>query len=152
MKQIDELLYDAICADADLIQYIGGEQQVQSTCFEVSPDEQDNTPIPYLIITYDGFQMKQGTKDCVWETGEDAETATIEIAAESRDEVIKLVRMVRLAIENHMCALYAQGEATPQLDSLHGDGIAWDWMKPCHYTHLTYQVTTNNNDDDEQTS
>ena len=152
MKQIDELLYDAICADADLIQYIGGEQQVQSTCFEVSPDEQDNTPIPYLIVTFDGFQLSQGTKDAVWESDEDSVSASVEIAAESPREVHKLTRMVRRAIENHMCQLYTEGKRIPQLNSLRSDGIAWDWLKPCYYTHLTYQVTTNNDDDDEQTS
>ena len=152
MKQIDELLYDAICADADLIQYIGGEQQVQSTCFEVSPDEQDNTPIPYLIVIFDGFQNNAGTKDAVWESDEDSVSASVEIAAESPREVHKLTRMVRKAIENHMCQLYTEGERIPQLNSLRSYGIAWDCLKPCYYTHLTYQVTTNNNDDDEQTS
>lgn len=151
MKQIDELLYDAICADADLIQYIGGEQQVQSTCFEVSPDEKDNTPTPYLIVTFDGFQPSQGTKDAVWESDEDSVSASVEIAAESPDEVHKLTRMVRRAIEKHMCQLYIEDKRIPQLNSLRSDGIAWDWLKPCYYTHLTYQVTTNN-DDDEQTS
>ena len=152
MKQIDELLYDGICADADLIKYIGGAQQVRSTCFEVSPVDKDNTPIPYLIVTFDGFQLSQGTKDVVWESDEDSVSASVEIAAGSPDEVHKLTRMVRRAIENHMCQLYTEGKCIPQLDSLRSDGIAWDWLKPCYYTHLTYQVTVNNNDDDEQTS
>lgn len=150
MKQIDELLYDAICADADLIQYIGGEQQVQSTCFEVSPDEQDNTPIPYLIVTFDGFQLSQGTKDAVWESDEDSVFASVEIAAESPREVHKLTRMVRRAIENHMCQLYTNGKRIPQLNSLRSDGIAWDWLKPCYYQHLIYQCTIKAENDDEQ--
>ena len=37
MFKLDELLYNAICADADLMTVIGG--RVESTCFEVSPDE-----------------------------------------------------------------------------------------------------------------
>ena len=60
MKQLDELIYDAICADDDLMDAIGG--RVESTCFEVSPEEQDNTPVPYLIVTDDGFQNNLGTK------------------------------------------------------------------------------------------
>ena len=37
MKQVDELIYDAIRADSDLMTAIKGN--VVSTCFEVSPDE-----------------------------------------------------------------------------------------------------------------
>ena len=150
MKQIDELLYDGICADDDLIEYIGGAQQVQSTCFEVSPEDQDNTPLPYLIVTFDGFQLGQGSKDFLWEGPEDVVSATVEIAAESRDEVVKLMGMVRRAVENHMVQLYESGQQIPQLDSLQGSGIAWDWLKPCYYTHLTYQVTTSNTDNDDE--
>ena len=98
MKQIDELIYDAIRADEGLMTASGG--RVVSTCFEVSPDEQDNTPIPYLIVTYDGFQLSQGTKDAVWESDEDSVSASVEIAAESPREVHKLTRMVRRAIDN----------------------------------------------------
>ena len=63
MKQVDEIIYDAICADAALMEAIGN--RVVSTCFEVSPTEQDNTPIPYVIVTADGFQNQVGSKDTV---------------------------------------------------------------------------------------
>ena len=62
---IDRIIYNAICADADLMEAIGS--RVKSTCFEVSPDEQDNTPLPYIIVTDDGFRMQPSNKDCVWE-------------------------------------------------------------------------------------
>ena len=70
MKQVDEIIYDAIKADSDLMTAIGG--RVVSTCFEIPPTDEDNTPLPNIIITDDGFQNQQTTKDCVWnfvETG-----------------------------------------------------------------------------------
>ena len=141
MKQLDELIYDAICADDDLMDAIGG--RVESTCFEVSPEEQDNTPVPYLIVTDDGFQNNLGTKDTIWEGDEDAVRATVEVAGNSPAEVKQLVKMVRRAVENHMVSLCNEGEDTPQLDSLQSQGIAWDWMKPCYYQHLMYNCTVN---------
>ena len=51
MKQVDEIIYDAICADAALMEYIGN--RVVSTCFEVGPDDMDNTPLPCIIVTDD---------------------------------------------------------------------------------------------------
>ena len=44
MLRLDKIFFDAITADAGLMQAVGG--RVKSTCFEVSPDEQDNPPQP----------------------------------------------------------------------------------------------------------
>ena len=52
MKSLDEIIYDAICADAALMEAIGS--RVVSTCFEVSPEDHDNTPLPNIIVTDDG--------------------------------------------------------------------------------------------------
>ena len=49
MKTVDELIYEAIKADEQLMQTIGGH--VVSTCFEIPPDQEDNTPLPNIIIT-----------------------------------------------------------------------------------------------------
>lgn len=147
MKQVDEIIYDAICADADLMTAVGS--RVVSTCFEVAPDEQDNTPVPYIIVTDDGFQNQQGTKDTVWESDEDRVQTSVEVAAASPGEVKALLRKVRRAVETYIVSLYNAGENTPQLESLQSDGLAWDWMKPCYYQRLTYQCTTKADTDDE---
>lgn len=139
MKQIDEIIYDAICADTDLMTAIGN--RVVSTCFEVPPTEDDNTPLPNIIITDDGFVNQLTTKDMLWEAAEDRVRVSVDIAASSPNEVKQLVRMVRRAIETHIESLYQQGEDIPTLDSLTSDGIAWDWMKPCYYQQIAYQCT-----------
>lgn len=138
MKQIDEIIYDAICADEDLMEAIGN--RVVSTCFEVSPEEADNTPLPNIIITDDGFQANMTTKDDIWEADEDRCQATVDIAAESPVEVKQLVRAVRRAINNHVILLSQQDEAIPALQSLTSDGIGWDWMRPSYYQKLYYTV------------
>ena len=139
MKSVDEIIYDAICADAALMEAIGS--RVVSTCFEVPPAEADNTPLPNIIVTDDGFQNQNGTKDCVWESGEDRVQATVDVAADSPKEVKRLIRMVRRAVENYIILMSATDGCIPELDSLSSNGIAWDWMKPCYYQQLSYQCT-----------
>ena len=148
MKQVDEIIYDAIKADTDLMTAIGG--RLVSTCFEVPPTEDDNTPIPNIIITDDGFQNQQTTKDCVWEAAEDRVQVGVDVAASSPDEVKALIRKVRRAVEQYVATMYGNGEDIPELESLSSDGLAWDWMKPCYYQRLNYQCITNADIDDEQ--
>lgn len=146
MTDLDVILYQALTADADLMEAVGG--RIQSTCFEVGPDEPDNTPLPYIIVTDDGFQNQQTTKDYLWESIEDRVQATIEIGATSKNEVQTLLKACRRAVENQISHLAEQGYAIPQLEGLRSDGIAWDWMKPCYYTHLIYECTINTEDNE----
>lgn len=139
MKSVDEIIYDAICADTALMEAIGS--RVVSTCFEVPPAEADNTPLPNIIVTDDGFQNQVGSKDTVWESGEDRVQATVDVAASSPEEVRRLIRMVRRAVENHIILMSATDGCIPELESLSSGGMAWDWMKPCYYQQITYQCT-----------
>lgn len=141
MKQVDEIIYDAIRADEELMTAISGH--VVSTCFEVSPTDADNTPLPYIIVTDDGFQNQVESKDDSWEGTEDRVSVGVEVAAESPQDVKRLIRMVRQAVASYIEQMYDDGEDTPELDSLSSDGLAWDWTKPCYYQRLTYQCITN---------
>jgi len=141
MKQVDEIIYDAIRADEELMTAISGH--VVSTCFEVSPTDADNTPLPYIIVTDDGFQNQVESKDDGWESKEDRVSVGVEVAAESPHDVKRLIRMVRQAVASYIEQMYDDGEDIPELDSLSSDGLAWDWSKPCYYQRLTYQCITN---------
>lgn len=146
MKQVDELIYNAIVANEQLMNVIGG--RVVSTCFEVPPGEDDNTPLPNIIITDDGMQNNITTKDCVWEGAEDQVQVTVDIAAHSPTEVKDIMRKVRKAVEVYMASL---GNEMPTLINLTAGELAWDWMKPCYYQPLIYQcVTKADIEDDEQ--
>ena len=148
MKQVDEIIYDAIRADEPLMTAIGG--RVVSTCFEVSPDETDNTPLPNIIVTDDGFQNQDTTKDSVWEGEDDEVQVTVDIAAKSPNEVKDLVRMVRRAVSRYIIGMYENREVIPELDKLSSDGLQWDWMRPCYYQKLTYNCAIKSTTDDEQ--
>jgi hypothetical protein len=129
-------------ADADLVLAVGG--RIESTCFEVSPDEQDNTPLPCIIVTDDGLSNQPTDKDIEWEAGEDRVQASVEVDAKDPKQVKQLIRMVRKAISNYITSLYENGEEIPCLQSVQTNGVAWDWMKPCYHSTITYQCDVQN--------
>ena len=137
MLQLDEILYNAVRADAALMEAVGG--RVVSTCFEVSPDDKDNTLLPCIIINDDGRQAQPETKDSGWLLSEWKVQADIEVDAESPKDVDRIIEMANRAVAAYVATLpYAD---TPQLDSIQTQGKAWDWMKPCYHDRLIYQCT-----------
>ena len=145
-KELDEIIYDALKANETIVEETGG--RIKSTCFEVPPTEDDNTPIPYIIITDDPYQNEMGTKDSVWEGNTDHVQASVIIAADSPASVKRLRRLVRKAIgdyivENRTGYIYLTAESN--------DGIQWDWSKPCYYDTIHYSCDMDVNlEDDEQ--
>ena len=140
--ELDELFFNALMEDADLVLAVGG--RIESTCFEVSPDEQDNTPLPCIIVTDDGLSNQPTDKDIEWEAGEDRVQASVEVDAKDPKQVKQLIRMVRKAISNYIMSLYEKGEEIPCLQSVQTNGVAWDWMKPCYHSTITYQCDVEN--------
>ena len=149
MLRLDKIFFDAISADADLMTIIGG--RVKSTCFEVSPDEQDNTPLPYIIVTDEGKLPAQTTKDDEWMPSMWRVSVGIEVGADSLNEVDAIVMKVMQAIANHIQALYSQGEDIPYLNEgfPQTQGVAWDWAKPCYFDVVHYQCDVDNTNDNE---
>ena len=148
--ELDELFFNALMADAEVVLAVGG--RIESTCFEVAPDEKDNTQLPNIIITDDGLTNQPTSKDMEWEAEIDRVQASVDVAAEDPKQVKQLIRMVRKAIANYIEGLAAKGEDIPYLQSLQTNGVAWDWMKPCYHSTITYQCDVENRNDDEQES
>ena len=140
--ELDELFFNALMADADLVLAVGG--RIESTCFEVSPEDQDNTQLPCIIVTDDGLTNNLTTKDTEWESDEDRVQASVEIDAESPKRVKQLIQMVRKAIANYIESLADNGEEIPCLQSVQTNGVAWDWMKPCYHSTITYTCDIEN--------
>jgi hypothetical protein len=146
MLKLDQLIYNAICADSELMTTIGN--RVESTCFEVSPDAKDNTPLPYIVIRDEGKQPAQATKDDDWMPSMWQMGAAIEVGAKDPNEVDDIAMMAMKAVNNYITDLYNQGEYIPNL--LEGfpktDGVQWDWMKPCYWDLVHYVCDVQNNE------
>jgi hypothetical protein len=70
--------------------------------------------------------------------------ASIEVDAKDPKDVKELIRMVRKAIANYIASLSEKGEDIPYLQSVQTNGVAWDWMKPCYHSTITYQCDVEN--------
>jgi hypothetical protein len=141
--ELDELFFNALMADADLVLAVGG--RIESTCFEVAPDDKDNTELPNIIIMDDGLTNQPTTKDMEWEADEDRVQASVDVAAKNPKQVKQLIRMVRKAIANYIKDMDDKGEEIPLLQSLQTTGVEWDWMKPCYHSVMIYQCDVENN-------
>jgi hypothetical protein len=150
MLRLDKIFFDAITADAELMQAVGG--RVKSTCYEVSPDEQDNTPLPYILILDEGKQPAQTTKDDVWMPSQWRVGAGVEVGAKSPNDVDTLVMKAMKAIAEYISNLADQGEKIPWLNEgfPQTQGVAWDWTKPCYFDVAHYQCDVDNTNGDEQ--
>lgn len=137
--ELDEIIYAALTADSTLASDTGG--RIYSTCVEVPPVEDDNIPLPYIVIAEGSGQNDLGSKDTVWESGMDVVSAGVIISAESPLEVKRLRRLVRAAVSSYVGSMTT---GRPWLRSLITDGIAWDWTKPCYYDTLHYQCDMEN--------
>ena len=132
--ELDEIIYNALTADTQVMSAIGG--RIKSTCIEVPPTDEDNTPLPYIIIAEESSQNDQGTKDDVWESDVDIVNVGVIVSATSPKAVKRLRRMVRKAIGSYIESIT---EDIPYLRSLSWEGISWDWTKTCYYDTLHYQ-------------
>jgi len=150
MLRLDKIFFDAITSDAGLMQAVGG--RVKSTCFEVSPDEKDNTPTPYIIIMDEGKQPAQTTKDDGWLPSQWRVGAGVEVAADSPNVVDALMMKVIKVIANHINTLTNQGEDTPWLNEgfPQTQGVSWDWTKPCYFDVAHYQCDIDFTDDEQE--
>lgn len=144
-KDLDEIIYAALTikpsedggelTTAEKIQALT-EGRIYSTCVEVPPTEDDNTPVPYIVITDDQTSNEQGTKDNIWEGITDHVAASVYINATSPYDVRILRRLVRKAVTEYVMAM--ENQDPPFLTALTQEGIAWDWTKPCYYDTLHY--------------
>jgi hypothetical protein len=132
--ELDEIIYTALTDNEQLMDDTGG--RIYSTCVEVPPVEDDNTPLPYIIIAEGASQNDLGTKDTMWESYMDVVNVSVIISGASPKAVKTLRRQVRAAVSSYVESMT---EDIPYLRALTTDGIAWDWTKPCYYDSLHYQ-------------
>ena len=140
--ELDELFFNALMADAEVVLAVGG--RIESTCFEVAPDDKDNTKLPNIIIMDDGLTNQPTSKDMEWEADEDRVQASVDVAAKNPKQVKQLIRMVRKAIANYIKGMDDKGEEIPYLQSLQTTGVEWDRMKPCYHSVMIYQCDVEN--------
>lgn len=141
----DKVFYNALRSNADLMTQVGG--RIESTSIPVPDDEFENTPVPYVIITFDDLQNEGFTKDNSFEGDTDRVQVGIVVAANTRDDLGDIMQAIRAIIiayfedgQNHT---YDDYDLVPNSYTFSAGQIGYDPDKPCYYQTLTYNCDTN---------
>ena len=141
----DKVFYNALRSNAALMAAVGG--RIESTSIPVPDEEFENTPLPYVIITFDGLQNEGYSKDNSYEGFVDKVQVSIEVAADNRDDLGDIMQTIRETVvayfedtEGHAWDDY---DYVPTNYTFTASPVAYDSMKPCYYQTLTYNCDTN---------
>lgn len=141
----DKVFYNALRSNATLMERVGG--RIESTSIPVPDDKFLDTPVPYIIITFDGLQNEGFTKDNSYEGDQDKVQVSIEVAADTRDDLGEIMQTIRETIieyfEDDDGHAWDDYQYIPTNYTFTASPVGYDSMKPCYYQTLTYNCDTN---------
>lgn len=129
---------------------------VYNTTIPVPDAELDNTPVPYVIVMFNGLQNGDQTKDSQYEGGTDHVQIGIEVVADTRDKLADLVTSIRRTVRTFFENAQPTDEdfdLIPIDYTFSAERIFYDDMKPAYGQMLNYQCdmdVTLTDDDNEQ--
>lgn len=144
--QTDIVFVKALRSNATLIQQLPAGD-VYNTTIALPDEEAENAPLPYVIVSFDGLNNQDTTKDSSYEGLTDTVTIGIEIAAETRPQLAAFAIMVRQTIAayfaEHVQDVQDEDYALiPNAYTTSAQGVQYDSWKPCFWQRLSYQCET----------
>ena len=140
----DSIFIAAIQSNPALVDLIGG--RLYGTAIPLPDEDADNVPVPYIIVTFNGLNNQNETKDDVYESNNDTVNIGVEVTGETIDKLHELTKAVRDTILS-----YFRSHETDISDyTFSADAIQYDSLKPCYWQTLRYQCEVENLNDDEQ--
>ena len=144
--QTDIIFVKALRSNAELIgQLPAGD--VYNTAIALPDEEAENAPLPYIIVSFDGLNNQDTTKDDAFESESDSVQIGITICTGEREELGEMAVAVRTTIREYFREHY--GDTTdedfaliPNDITLNAQGVQYDSMKPCFWQVLNYQCDT----------
>ena len=139
----DKVFYNALRSNADLMATVGG--RIESTSIPVPDDQLDNEPVPYVIISFDGLQNEGFTKDNSYEGDTDKVQVSIDVTAQTRDELGDLMQTIRKTVIDYFEGIQKTDDDWPLIPNNYtfsASPVGYDSMKPCYYQTLTYNCDT----------
>lgn len=140
---LDAVFINALSADSALMEDI--DSNLYGTAIPVPDKDTVNTPLPFVIVTFDGMRNDTSDKDIDdMEGSEDIVTISVEVAAKTLDELHQLTTVIRNDIRDYMSNAdnEAEGYALPSDYTLTAGAIQFDDRKPCFWQILTYECIT----------
>ena len=139
-------LMEALGYEAPEEEYEGRPARLYGTAIPLPDEDADNTPVPYVIVTFDGMNNQNQTKDDVYESNYDTVNIGVEVTGETIEDLHELTQAVRDTILS-----YFREHETVVIDyTFSADAIQYDSLKPCYWQTLRYQCEVYNLNDDEQ--
>lgn len=140
----DKVFYNALRSNSELVKMVDG--RIENTAFQVPDKEFLNVPVPYIIITFDGLQNEGYTKDNSFEGDNDKVQVSIEVAAESREQLGTIMQSIRATVisyfEDTQDHAWDDYDYVPDEYALTASEVSYDAEKPCFVQLLTYACDT----------
>ena len=146
----DAIFVKALRSNAALIASLPAGD-VYNTAIALPDEDADNAPLPYVIVSFDGLNNQDATKDDDFEADSDQVQIGIEIAAETRPQLGELARSVRKTLREYFREHQDDDsdedyQLIPEDMTLSAQPVQYDSLKPCYWQRLTYQCDTNIDD------
>jgi len=143
----DAIFVKALRSNAELIEQLPAGD-VYNTAIALPEEDADNAPVPYIIVSFDGLQNQDQTKDDDFETENDNVQIGVTVCAETRPKLGELAMDVRRTVREYFRE--HQGDNSdedyaliPEDMTLQAGAVQYDSLKPCYWQQLTYQCDTN---------
>ena len=146
----DAIFVKALRSNAALIALLPAGD-VYNTAIALPDEDADNASLPYVIVSFDGLNNQDTTKDNDYDGLTDTVTVGIEIAAETRHQLGELARIVRKTLREYFREHQDDDsdedyQLIPEDMTLSAQPVQYDSLKPCYWQRLTYQCDTKPDD------
>lgn len=143
----DIIFVKALRSNASLIKQLPAGN-VYNAAIALPKEQADNAPLPNIIVTYEGLNNQEFTKDDAYEGLSDTVTIGIDTAAKNREQLAELVIMVRQTIKDYFRQHINDDEdedfrLIPNSIQLQAGPVIYDKDKPCYWQVLTFYCDTN---------
>ena len=146
----DAIFVKALRSNAELIEQLPAGD-VYNTAIALPEEDADNAPVPYIIVSFDGLQNQDQTKDDDFEAESDNVQIGVTVCAETRPQLGELAMAVRRTVREYFRE--HQGDDSdedyqliPDDMTLSAQPVQYDSLKPCYWQQLTYQCDTKPDD------
>lgn len=141
----DSIFIYALSASDDIMQAVDG--RIYGTAIPLPDEEADNVPVPYIIVTFNGLNNIDETKDDMYESDYDSVNIGIEVIGKTLGHLHDLTEMVRDVIHQY----FVNNETPVEGYQFSAQPIIFDSEKPGYWQVLNYQCEVYNHEiNDEQ--
>jgi hypothetical protein len=120
------------------------QPRLYGTAIPMPEEDADNVPLPYLIVTFDGLNNDQTTKDDPYESDYDQVQIGIEAAAPTLEALHTLTQQVREVVHTYFVGHETQVSGY----QFRAEPIIYDEWKPGYGQVLRYQCDVELNTED----